>query len=288
MKGETTAGIPQGASTSSLLFLIMINDLPGAIKNSLTIIFADDTQIIISGHINAITVIITHLQNDLENINEWMNTNQLKLNIDKTKYIVICKPNQSNCLAALNVTVNSTNIERVKTMKILGVTIDERMSWTNHTRKVVSKCSHVLSMLFPLRDLLSVQMKKVLVNAYLMSILNYCSIVWMVPSPQNYKRLDKIVKKSARFIFRKRYICNVDEDINCKLQWLLPKYRYQFEMLKFAFKIVNNQAPQYFYDYVLTDLFSQRHTRQQSYNVPIESSSRNLTNQYNITKAWID
>lgn len=45
----TTRGCVQGSSLSAIMFLVMINDLPKHVKNSITIMFADDSQFVISG-----------------------------------------------------------------------------------------------------------------------------------------------------------------------------------------------------------------------------------------------
>jgi len=62
---STVLGVAQGGCNSSLLFTLLINDLPNSIKNSLTVMFADDTNIVISGPVDQFFNTITKIEDDL-------------------------------------------------------------------------------------------------------------------------------------------------------------------------------------------------------------------------------
>jgi len=83
---EIKHGVPQGSILGPLLFLFYISDLPKAINNkSIPILFADDTSILItSPNKNNFHIKITAAFNF---INEWLNTNLLSINFNKTHCI---------------------------------------------------------------------------------------------------------------------------------------------------------------------------------------------------------
>jgi len=64
---------------SSLLFSLLINDLPNCIKYSKVTLFADDTSLIISGYIHELANTINMLQYDLSSLYAWVDTNNVEL-----------------------------------------------------------------------------------------------------------------------------------------------------------------------------------------------------------------
>lgn len=74
------------AKLASELFLLYVNDIVKSIVHSKIALFADDTLVYISG--KNVQNAVNKLNEDLSRINAWLNVNKLKLNVDKTKYMV--------------------------------------------------------------------------------------------------------------------------------------------------------------------------------------------------------
>ena len=77
-----THGIPQGSILGPLLFILYINDLANVSANLFSILFADDTTVLIEG--TNINPMIATLNCELAKLTEWLNANKLSINVSKS------------------------------------------------------------------------------------------------------------------------------------------------------------------------------------------------------------
>jgi len=80
--------VSQGSTLGPLLFLLYVNDLP-LFSNFKTIIFADDTVLSLS--MNSMHELTTKMNQELENVDNWLKHNKLSLNYSKTQYTSFTK-----------------------------------------------------------------------------------------------------------------------------------------------------------------------------------------------------
>ena len=123
-------GVPQGSNLGPLLFIIFINDLPGA-SSLITKLFADDTCLLFSA--NTVAGLQNIANRELNKIENWMTSNKLTLNHTKTKFMIISKNGRS---AAINIHLNGHLIEQVNSIEYLGITIDSSLNWKCQLKKL--------------------------------------------------------------------------------------------------------------------------------------------------------
>ena len=166
-------GVPQGSILGPLLFIIYINDLPNVTNLSKFILYADDANIVITGHNTQ--EVYEKLSRLSSEIVTWVDKNGLVLNLKKTNYMIFSnsKSNQYQ-----EVCISGTKIERKSEARFLGVIIDDKMTWSSHILAVRTKMSRYIGLLYKLKKLLPLNARLAIFQSFVQSHLNYCSLVW--------------------------------------------------------------------------------------------------------------
>jgi hypothetical protein len=147
---SVTVGVPQGSILGPLLFLIFINDLPQCLNNCKSILYADDTLLYYSA--KSTTELEAKINADLQSLSHWLNNNLLTLNYEKTKFMIFTNRKQS--FINVNITIQNEKVSQEKSMKYLGVTFSEDLSWHEHIDKIISKINQRLGVLRRIKDFL--------------------------------------------------------------------------------------------------------------------------------------
>ncbi len=120
----------------TLLFSIFRNYLPYVFDLTNIVMYADDSTMFSAAH--TLTELQEHLSDELLTITKWVRINKLILNWEKTKYIVFSNKNSMTKAAHLNLFITGVPVEQVTHVKLLGVMLDNTLSWSKHIDNIVS------------------------------------------------------------------------------------------------------------------------------------------------------
>ena len=107
--------------------------------------YADDSTLYTSA--TTATEMTETLNKELQLVSEWVARNKLSLNNSKTKSIVFGTKHSLNSKPQLNLVINNVEIEQAEVTKLLGLTLDCKLSWSKHIDEVVAKMGRGLSIL---------------------------------------------------------------------------------------------------------------------------------------------
>ena len=85
-----THGVPQGSITGPILFSVLVNDLPSYVPCKI-IGYADDTQLLDRAPPERLnmTALQARIETNLAVMENWFKPNALKMNPDKTKFMLV-------------------------------------------------------------------------------------------------------------------------------------------------------------------------------------------------------
>jgi len=184
-------GVPQGSNLGPLLFLLYINDLPKCLDSSVPALFADDTNLTISGA--TATEIQDNLEIELNKVHTWLLANKLTLNAEKTEFMLIgSRQRLSQIISDPILSIGSESIKRVSSTKTLGVMVDECITWKDHIDEVAKKAAKGIGILRRSKGFLDKDTLKTIYSAFVLPHFDYCALVWHNCSKALQKKFQKV------------------------------------------------------------------------------------------------
>ena len=253
-----SCGVPQGSNLGPLLFLVYINDLPNCLSLASPRMFADGTNTTFAA--SSMADLENVINSELRNLNCWLVTNKLSLNIAKTEFMVIGSNQRVHALSnnQINIEIDGKSIKRVKEAKSLGLLIDEHLSWTKHIDEKSKTISSAIGALKRIRPFISESSALQIYQALILPHFDYCSSVWDELNVTLSDKLQKLQNRAARVITRSSYDTSTSFLLK-RLHWDDLSTRRKKLKATLMFKTIKGLSPLY-----LQNLFSIRST---SYNL---------------------
>ena len=191
-------GVPQGSILSPLLFTLKLNnitkDIPHHIKKAL---FVDDFTIYASDP--DLQNLETKLQSAINTISRWLKQNGFT--ISKNKTVLIHFKNKDYHLLKPKLQINGNYIPVVDKHKFLGITFDEKLTYTHHIMDLKSRCTKSINLLKVLSSTNWGANRKTLLMIYralIRSKIDYGNYIYQVARNYYLKQLYVIENEALR------------------------------------------------------------------------------------------
>ena len=222
-----------------------LNDLSTVFVNSKYHFFADDTVLYISGE-NLYTT-LSDMNKELANISKLLAVNKLKLNVNKTKCMLIEKKkiNEFWKVNKFGIIIDKAEIELVDKIKYLGVIMDHELKFKDHCDYICKKISKKIGVMGRLNKVLTTYAMKVVYNTIVLPHYNYCATLLYLFNDTDIHRLQVLQNKGMRIVLKCNKYTRVADMLRL-LQWLNVKQFAEFCTLLFIHKIKLKMMPSYY------------------------------------------
>ncbi len=182
--------------------------------------------------------------------------------------------------------LGSSNITPSKTARNLGVgvVIDDKLNFTDHITKTARLCRFALYNIKKIRPFLSEHATQLLVQALVLSRLDYCNALLAGLPASSIKPLQLIQNAAARLIFNEPKRAHVTP-LFINLHWLPIAARIKFKALMFAYKTTSGSAPLYLNSLLQTYMPSRslRSASERCITVPSQRGTKSLSQTFSLT-----
>ena len=122
----------------------------------------------------------------------------MKLNADKCHLLVLGQSSDD----PVTVRIGNSEVVNSSEEKLLGVQIDNKLSFDNHVSKLCQKASNKLYALARISPYMDQSKLRTLMRAFITSQFQYCPLIWMFHSRQLNKKINKIQERALRITYK--------------------------------------------------------------------------------------
>ena len=244
--GDIVSGVPQGSILGPLLFILYTFDIFQSVANSHIQSYADDTQLLLSFDPADYERAMYLLNLDLESVLDYSKQHNLRINPNKTEVLLFCKASSRAFLeGVMKLRLDGTTLGFSKGAKNLGLFIDVNLRFKDHVKMLLQKTYSRMKILYSNRYILNFKMRKKLCESLILSIFNYCNVVYYPCLDGIAKnRLQYIQNVCCRFVHGLRKYDRVSQLIN-SIKWLRISNTVKLHFTVFLLKVIKTSSPQY-------------------------------------------
>ena len=269
---EISAGVPQGSILGPLFYIIFTNDLPESIltcqkhsgpadDNSLfsthcqecgsVCCFADDSTLSLSD--KDPDKLTEKLTEKYALLSDYLNSNKLKLNNDKTHLILMTTAENRRLknYPSIRIDTDTESIETTESEKLLGGIIHQNLKWGEHIAdnesSLLKSLSTRLNALKKICCHSDLKTRLMIANGLFMSKLIYLLPVWGGAGTGLMRMLQVVQNTAARYVTRSSWY-TPSTDLMKSCNWMSMKQLSAYHSLVITHKTLLSKEPQYLYD----------------------------------------
>ncbi len=180
------------------------------------------------------------LGSDLGNIVNWCDENKTAINYDKTKVMLLTTYQKYHTLPVkeIKITINNKTLENIKQQKLLGIVVDQNLSWKQYIDNFHKTVSMLLVCFRCVKPFLPT-------NGHITFCKAFIFHIWStVVQSANLDRLYKLQKRAAHVLFDHPTRTPTLPLLN-ELKWMTPMDRVSYHQAVMVYQSLSGLAPLY-------------------------------------------
>ena len=169
-------GVLQGSILGPLLFILFVNDF--YLHSDLELdLYADDSTS--HSSVKTINELNDKLTTAMEDIQQWCLVNGMVINEKKTKSMVVSTYQKAAKIGSTDLFVkhNGSVLKSVRWEKVLGLIIDNHLSWEAHIDELTSNLSKTIALFRRIKIYLPLNTRILFYKTFFQSRIDYCCTI---------------------------------------------------------------------------------------------------------------
>ena len=142
---------------------------------------------------------------------KWFMENQMVVNPDKFQAMILQNVRNSKIYEPVKLKIGSSKIETKKAVKLLGITIHNKLNFEGNIPELCKRVSMQLNAISPLQRFMGKEQTEALIyfflfylisyRSFIFSNFNYCPLAWHFCSCKSSEKIEKIQLRCLRIIY---------------------------------------------------------------------------------------